>query len=243
MSHPVVRFDWTDRRTWPAAFAHNSIEAVYMMEPQVAQPWVPMVDFLDFAIDQGAKRFVLCAGTTTTRDQDGMGRVWDAFIERKVEFCVLRPSWFMQNLLEPGLVHTITEMNKVFTACQNGRIPFISADDIAEVAFYALTNTKSYDCDLRVLGPELLTYDEVAKKLSKALGKDIEHVKLSEQERVEVLVQAGLSAYYARFFTNVETKAAEGIEAALNAVVEDVTGHAAKSLDVFIEENRAMWLI
>jgi festuclavine dehydrogenase len=38
---------------------------------------------------------VLCAGTTAARGQDGMGRVWDAFVERGVEFCVLRPSWFM----------------------------------------------------------------------------------------------------------------------------------------------------
>ena len=90
-----VRFDWTDRATWPAVISHQSIRAVYMMEPQVAQPWIPMVEFLDFAISRGVKRFVLCAGTSTQRGKDGMGRVWDAFIEREVEFCVLRPSWFM----------------------------------------------------------------------------------------------------------------------------------------------------
>jgi festuclavine dehydrogenase len=64
-------------------------------------------------------------------------------------------------LVEPGLVHTISNLNSIFTAAQDGKIPFISADDIADVAYHALTDEKSANCDLRVLGPELLTYDTV----------------------------------------------------------------------------------
>jgi nucleoside-diphosphate-sugar epimerase len=92
--HRHVQFDWIDSSTWPKAFT-TPVKAVYMMEPQVPQPWVPMIQFLDFAVSHGVTRFVLCAGTTAARGQDGMGRVWDAFVERGVEFCVLRPSWFM----------------------------------------------------------------------------------------------------------------------------------------------------
>jgi festuclavine dehydrogenase len=65
-------------------------------------------------------------------------------------------------LVEPGLVHTIRELNSIFTAAADGEIPFISADDIADVAYHALTDEKSPNCDLRVLGPELLTYDAVS---------------------------------------------------------------------------------
>ena len=54
-------------------------------------------------------------------------------------------------------------MNKIFTACEDGEIPFISADDIADVAFKALTDEESHNCDYKVLGPELLTYDQVRK--------------------------------------------------------------------------------
>lgn len=52
-------------------------------------------------------------------------------------------------------------MNKIFTACEDGLIPFISADDIAGVAFKALVDEESHNCDYKVLGPELLTYDQV----------------------------------------------------------------------------------
>ena len=93
--YPAIKFDWTDESTWAAAFEQQSIDAIYIMEPQVAQPWIPMINFVDFARGKGAKRFVLCGGTTTTRGQDGMGRVWDHFVDTGVEYCVLRPSWFM----------------------------------------------------------------------------------------------------------------------------------------------------
>ena len=58
-------------------------------------------------------------------------------------------------------MYTISQMNKIFTACGDGLIPFISADDIADVAFKALTDKESHNCDYKILGPELLTYDQV----------------------------------------------------------------------------------
>jgi hypothetical protein len=116
-----VQFDWTDSSTWPTAFP-TPIRAVYMMEPQAAQPWVPMISFLDFAISKGATRFVLCAGTTAERGKDGMGRVWDAFVERGVEFCVLRPSWFMGMCQIPERLHKVATVGLLDVLISGKRI-------------------------------------------------------------------------------------------------------------------------
>jgi festuclavine dehydrogenase len=93
--YPAVKFDWTDESTWTNAFGSGPVEAVYMMEPQVDKPWVPMIKFVDMARQKGVSRFVLCAGTTACIGKDGMGRVWEHFINGGVDYCVLRPSWFM----------------------------------------------------------------------------------------------------------------------------------------------------
>ncbi|KAJ7078908.1 hypothetical protein B0H15DRAFT_924719 [Mycena belliarum] len=240
--YPIVEFDWTDETTWPKLLDNGRIDAVYMMEPQVAQPWVPMIKFVDFAKEKGVKRFVLCAGTSAAVGKDGMGKVWEHYIKSGVEYCVLRPSWFMENLLEPGLVYTIGQLQKIFTACQDGRIPFISAEDIARVAFHALTDEKSHNCDYRVLGPEILTYDDIAAKLSIVLSRKIEHVKLDDAGRCQGLVQAGVSEYLARFLTNLEVMAAADFEMGMNNVVETVTGQPPKDFSTFAEENKAKWL-
>lgn len=69
------------------------------------------------------------------------------------------------NLTQPGLAYTISQLNQISTACRDGFIPFISVDDIADVAFRALTIEKSYNRDFRISGPELLTYDDVSYRL------------------------------------------------------------------------------
>lgn len=102
--YPIVEFDWTDETTWPKLLDNGRIDAVYMMEPQVAQPWVPMIKFVDFAKEKGVKRFVLCAGTSAAVGKDGMGKVWEHYIKSGVEYCVLRPSWFMGQYFKPHVV-------------------------------------------------------------------------------------------------------------------------------------------
>lgn len=48
------------------------------------------------------------------------------------------------------------------SAAADGRIPWVSVDDIADVAFAALTDEKSHNRDHIIVGPELLTYDGVS---------------------------------------------------------------------------------
>jgi nucleoside-diphosphate-sugar epimerase len=98
---PAVKFDWLDKTTWQIPFQHkfadgSNISAVYMMEPLVSEPWIPLNDFIDYASkDHDVKRFVLVAGTSSELGKPGMGMVWQHFLDRGVDFCVLRPSWFM----------------------------------------------------------------------------------------------------------------------------------------------------
>jgi festuclavine dehydrogenase len=60
---------------------------------------------------------------------------------------------------------TIRDNSQIITAAGDGKIPFISADDIANVAFRALTDEKAHNTDHLILGPELFTYDEVSSSI------------------------------------------------------------------------------
>ncbi|KAJ5822784.1 hypothetical protein N7447_005124 [Penicillium robsamsonii] len=244
---PAVKFDWLDQSTWKEPFqfrfsSGGTISAVYLIEPLVDEPWKPMNEFIDYARkEHGVERFVLVGGSTTEPSKPGMGMVWQHFLDTGVDYCVLRPSWFMENLSDEAPSIVIRDHSKIFSACGDGKIPFVSAIDIAAVAFRAITDPKSHNCDYRVLGPELLTYDEVAEKLSAALGRSIEHVKLSGDQRYEALVSFGVSDYYARLLASLETAASTGIETRMNDDVEKVTGRAPRTLDLFAHENAEVW--
>ena len=55
----------------------------------------------------------------------------------------------------------IKDESRVYSACGDGKIPFVSATDIAAVAFRALTDEKPHNTSYLIVGPELLTYDQV----------------------------------------------------------------------------------
>jgi len=180
---PAVKFDWLDHKTFEAPFQFKlpggeKISAVYMMVPIVNDPETSMNAFIDYAKkEHGVNRFVLVAGSTAEPGKAGVGKVWQHFLDTGVDYCVLRPTWFMgtsstrvkfwangraiENLSEEAQRFIIKDTSKIYTACGDGKIPFISTTDIAAVAFKALTDEKSHNNDHRILGPELLTYDQV----------------------------------------------------------------------------------
>jgi len=69
-------------------------------------------------------------------------------------------------------VVSIRDESTFSTASRNGKIPFIACDDIAAVAFYALTSKRSLNADVLLLGPELLSYDDVSSSFESRLKRN-----------------------------------------------------------------------
>lgn len=61
----------------------------------------------------------------------------------------------------PHHVASIGEQNSIISGTGSGKLPFISADDIAQVACLTLTDERPHNKEYILLGPELLSYDEV----------------------------------------------------------------------------------
>ena len=45
--------------------------------------------------EHGVKQVVLVAGSSTQPGKPGVGKVWQHFLDLGIEYCVLRPTWFM----------------------------------------------------------------------------------------------------------------------------------------------------
>jgi predicted phage-related endonuclease len=95
--------------------------------------------------------------------------------------------------------------------------------------------------DPRLLSWSLIVYSQIASTLSNVLSRDIKHVKLDEQGRIDSLVQAGVSDYFAKFITRLELMASNDFEKATGDVVQRLTGHPPKSFKEFAEENKSVW--
>ncbi len=176
----AVKFDWDDAKTYAAPFENASVSAVFLVCSPSLDCFPPMKQFIDLAIQNGVKRFVfLSASVADLADGPSMAKVSIYIAQRGVEYAILKPTWFMrkfsgglgflggfsssyeiENFSEAQHMHSIRE-GKIFTATGQGKVPFVSADDIALVAFRALVDEIPHNTDYLILGPDLLSYDEV----------------------------------------------------------------------------------
>ncbi|KAL8723370.1 MAG: hypothetical protein Q9181_007298 [Wetmoreana brouardii] len=147
----------------------------------------------------------------------------------------------IENLSEAQHLPTIRDEGKLYSATGDGKLPWVSAEDIAAVAFRALTDEKSHDCDHLVVGPELLSYGQIAEILTSVLGKPVTHVNLTEEQIFERFVSRGMSESYARILSSMDTKIAQGSEQVQSDVVEKVTGRKPKTVRKFVEEKKGVW--
>ncbi|KAG5640829.1 hypothetical protein DXG03_006890 [Asterophora parasitica] len=197
-----VAFDWFNPSTYENPFkADANIDRVYIVGPPVLDKLPQTKDFVELAIAKGVKRFVLLSAAGTPRGGLLNGKVHEYLAERGVDYAVLRPTWF--NAVKQGLVASTVG---------NGKIAFVSADDVAAVAFRALVDEKSHNTEHIIVGPELHTYDEAAALLSGVLGRTIIYKHLTHEEGKALFQSVPLPEDYAIALLGLEKQIADGEE-------------------------------
>ncbi|EEH34607.1 hypothetical protein PAAG_05656 [Paracoccidioides lutzii Pb01] len=252
--HKQAIFDWHDESTWgqpfemastPSAFSLGPISAVYIVSPSVVDLFPLAKRLIDFAREKGVRRFVLLSASTFEKGGPLMGKVHEylAGLGEEIEWTVLRPTWFMQNVSEAQFLPFIKGEDKIYSSTGEGKIPFVSTEDIARVAFHALTDKRPHNTDHLILGPELLSYGDIADILSSVLGRKITHVNLSEADYVTWLMRAtGVSENYAKMLAGLEIPIRSRELEEVNDVVERVTGKAPMTFREFAEVAKECWL-
>ena len=101
-----VKFHWDDPTTHETLFSANTgIDRVYLIGPEADMDISStMKPFIELAMTKGVKRFVMLTATTTPTGPSGMEEMHKYLANRGVEYCILRPTWFIGMLLEGGFM-------------------------------------------------------------------------------------------------------------------------------------------
>jgi ergot alkaloid biosynthesis protein len=235
-----VLFDWTDRGTWDGAL--HDVGAVYLVAPMAADdPGPLMIDFVERALALGADRFVLLSASVLEAGGPVMGQVHQWLSQSGTGWAVLRPSWFMENFSEGPHCATIRDERAIYSASGQGRVPFLSAEDIARAAAAALTMEDPPDSDFVLTGPELLSFDDAAQRIGRAIGETVTHRSLSFDERVARQVAHGLSEAHAQTVALGDLVIAENGEDRLTNALADLVSAPPVTFDDFAAENAWRW--
>jgi uncharacterized protein YbjT (DUF2867 family) len=232
-----VRFDWYDPSTHAAAL--DGADRVYLIPPPAdSDPVAVMAPFLRQARAAGVHRAVLLSSSAIPEGGPAVGSVHKALPDLVEQWAVLRPSWFMQNFTgKHAHALSIREHGSILTATGSGRVGFIDAEDIAAVAFHALTNEHAPDTDLVLTGPEALSYDDIAATMTEVTGRLVVHRSLSYEQMRDHLA-AQIPQEFAAMLAGMDRAIAEGSEDRVTGAVQHLTGRPARTFRAFLEEKQ-----
>jgi uncharacterized protein YbjT (DUF2867 family) len=104
----------------------------------------------------------------------------------------LRPAYFFENFLEQ--LEPIRSAGSVFLPIPaSTTLPMIATKDISQVAIECLTDNSWTGRPVReLLGPEDLSFDEAARRISTGIGKEVKFAQIDEAAYAEPLRQMGV---------------------------------------------------
>lgn len=236
-----VPFDWLDHTTYDNVLAEK-INSAYLLAPSGVFDLLPaMRPFIDRLIKKNVKRIVLLSASSLAKGGPMMGTVHAYLEEHTLSWIVLRPTWFMQNFSEQHHAQSIRDENTIYSATQDGKVAFISADDIAAVAAVALTDPNLPNGDYILTGPEALSYDEIARIISNTTSRTITHRKLLMTELTKRYEHQGLPPEYAKTLAAMDVNIANGSEAQITGNVQKITGKRPIDFESFAKNAVDAW--
>jgi hypothetical protein len=200
-----------------------------------------MTALVQAAMARGARRFVLLSGSPMPEGGPGVGQTHRWLRENTADWAVLRPSWFMQNFSEGQHLAAIRGEGLIYSATEEGRIPFISADDIAACAVAALSSPEPLNRDFILTGPEPISYDTVARRIGEALGRPITHRRVSAEDLAAWYRSIGRPAPLAQMMGIMDAMIAGGAEDRTTDCVQALLGRAPIKFEDFASANRNIW--
>ncbi len=187
---------------WPAVeSALANVDMVFLLTSNSPEMFVQHQGLIDRAMKAGVRKIVRLSATPARAGSnmpmyDLHGRADDYLMQSDIEHVVLRPHYFMQNML---LMHaaSIKESGTFAQYLGETKIPMVDVRDIAKAAFRCLTTDTFNNATYIITGPRAINFSEVAEALSKALDRDIRYVSLSYEKQEQMFKAMGLPDWIA----------------------------------------------
>jgi len=227
------RFDWENRTTWGPAL--QGVKAAYVAyQPDLAAPGaLEIVDaFFHQAIECGVEKLVLLSG----RGEVEAEQAEQALRATGVDWTILRASWFFQNFSEGFFVDAIAAGDVALPSGPAAE-PFVDVDDIAEIAFAALTEVGHSRQVYEISGPRALTFADAIGEIAQATGREISFTATPPAKFRAQLVASGVPGAEADLviylFTTVldgrNTPLADGVQRALGRPPRDFSDYVRRT--------------
>ncbi len=228
-------FDWERRETWAPVL--DGVTAAYIAyQPDLSVPWAleTLDAFFAQAIEGGVKKLVLLS----VRGEVGAQQVEQCLQATGVDWTILRSSWFYQNFSESFLLDSILA-GQVALPVESVPEPFIDVDDIADVAFAALSDPVHSHQIYEITGSKAFTFAEAIGEIAQATGREIQFSSISAEDYLLKLVRYGVPNDDIKLLLYLFATVLDGRNAAPSDGVERAIGQLPRDFSDYVRKTSA----
>ncbi|AKQ44724.1 FMN-dependent NADH-azoreductase [Rufibacter radiotolerans] len=220
--------------------AFTGVSTAFLITP-FTEDQVQMAKQLVDAAQEAGVRHVVRLSASGAEAEPGiqLGR-WHREAEdylkgKELNYTLLRPGAFMQNFVHQHAA-SIKSENAFYMPMGQGRVSYIDARDIGEVAAEILLRPEGHDGKAYTLtGPEALSGEEIAEIFSSVLGREIKYVDVPEEGARNAMQQMQLPNWMIDSLLELYSISRAGYASGVTSDVQEVIGRRPYTFREFVE--------
>ncbi|WP_420604119.1 NAD(P)H-binding protein [Flagellimonas sp.] len=227
-------FDWDKPETWGNVL--EGMEKVYItFQPDLAVPGAleAIEGLVKEAKRKGVQKLVLLSGKGE-REAELCEQV---VINSGLDHTIVRASWFNQNFSESFFLEPI-QSGFVALPQADVKVPYVDADDIADVAVEALIGDQHNGNIYELTGPRFLTFREIINEIGQEADREIAFTAIALPAYTKMLKEHGVPEDYVwlinYLFTEVLGNEANQV---ITHDIEKVLGRKPKDFSAYVKET------
>ncbi len=236
----MAHFDYTDAASIKAAL--EGVEGLFFMSPppQVGNDHTAQT-VVDLAKQAGVKHIVKLSASGVENNDATPLRADEKIVEASgIPYTHLRPTFFNQNF-STGQAESIKN-GAIYLPAGDGKTGFIDTRDIAAVAVTVFTNPAKHANQAYTLtGTQALDHYEVVEIISKATGKDIKYVAMSDEEYRAMATEQGWPPMIIEMMSSLYGMVRQGWTGGLSSSVREILGRAPITFEQYARNYAQVW--
>jgi uncharacterized protein YbjT (DUF2867 family) len=166
---------------------------------------------------------------------------WHRKVEDKLKatglsYTILRPNGFLQNIVTYN-APSIRSQGLFCAAMGDAKVSYLDVGDIAVMAVKALQGGVHAGKTYELNGPEAISNQELAKRISKAAGRTVNYVDIPESAQREAMLGLGMPEWQVTALLDLQQYYKQGRGAKTDGLLRSLIEREPVTLDQYLTAN------
>jgi len=234
---PVLA-DFSDKPSLRKAL--DGVTAVYLVCSPIPQFVELESNVLDVCKETGVQHVVLNsalgAGDFPKSFPSWHRKVEDKLKSTGISFTILRPNGFLQNIVAFN-APSIRSQGAFYAAMGDAKVSYLDVGDIATVAAKALHAGAHAGKTYELHGPEAISNQELAKRISRIAGRTVNYVDIPESAQREAMLGLGMPEWQVTALIDLQQYYKQGGGAKTDGLLKSLIERDPVTLDQYLSAN------